>query len=252
LSGTHGHALHYHGHSPVHRAAPQVKLVVLLLYVVSVVATPPDRVWAFSAHTLILLAVLAASGVPPRFFLVRLSIDLPFLLVALFLPLVGGDPRVPVGPLRLSEPGLWGAWNVLAKATLGAGASVLLVTTTETPAILAGLERLRFPRVVTAIAAFMVRYLEVVANEVRRTRIAMSARGYRPGWWGQLKPLAASAGSLFVRSFERGERVHQAMLARGFTGSMPVLADEVPASWWPELLPGLAAFALALTSRVLS
>lgn len=252
MSGTHGHALHYHGHSPVHRAAPQVKLVVLVLFALSVVATPAQQVWAFSGHAVILLAVLAVSGVPPGFFLTRLAIDIPFLLFALFLPLVGAEPRVDLGPITVSEPGLLGAWNILAKATLGAGASVLLVATTEVPAILAGLSRLRVPATITAIASFMIRYLEVVAGELHRTRIAMTARGYNPSWLAQVKPLGISAGSLFIRSYERGERVHQAMVARGFNGVMPDTTIDREERWWPALAPAVGAALVMAAARILA
>lgn len=250
MSGTHGHVLHYHGHSPVHRAAPEVKLVVLLGFVVSVVATPPEQAWAFSAHTVILLSVLAASTVPPGFFLRRLAIDIPFLVLALFLPFVGAEPRIEVGPLRLSEPGLWGAWNILAKATLGAGASVLLVTTTEVPAILSGLGRLRVPPIITSIASFMIRYIEVVALELRRMRTAMAARGFSGTGIAHARPLATSAGALFIRSYERGERVHQAMMARGFTGVMPRLETGSRARWWPEVAPALVAGLVMIAARM--
>jgi cobalt/nickel transport system permease protein len=250
LSGSHSHALHYHGHSPVHRTAPQVKLVVLLVYVFSVVATPPQVVWAFSGHAIVLLGVLAASSVPVRFFLTRLAIDLPFLLFAFLLPFVGADPRVDLGPLSISEPGLLGAWNILAKATLGAGASVLLVATTEVPAVLAGLRRLRVPAAITAIAAFMIRYLEVIAGELHRMRVAMTARGYSPSWLAQTRPMATAAGALFIRTYERGERVHQAMLARGFTGDMPAAELDGIARWWPAMVPALVTAGIAIASRV--
>ncbi len=252
MSGSHSHALHYHGHSPVHRTAPQVKLVVLAVYVLAVVATPPEVVWAFSGHAMVLLAVLALSAVPVRFFLTRLAIDLPFLLFAFLLPFVGADPRVDLGPISVSEPGLLGAWNILAKATLGAGASVLLVATTEVPAILAGLRCLRVPAALTAIAASMIRYLEVIAAELARTRVAMTARGYSPSWFAQTRPMAVAAGAVFIRSYERGERVHQAMLARGFTGDMPADDAEEIARWWPAMLAPGAAVVVSVAARVLA
>jgi cobalt/nickel transport system permease protein len=252
VSGSHSHALHYHGHSPVHALAPEVKLVGLFVFVVSVVATPPQAVWAFSLHAVVLLGVLGLSTVPLGFFLKRLSIDLPFVLFALFLPLVGADPRVEVGPFSFSEPGLLAAWSVLAKATLGAGASVLLVATTETAALLAGLRRLRLPGTITSIASFMIRYLEVVAGELRRTRISMAARGYKSSWVAQLRPLAMAAGAIFIRAFERGERVHQAMLARGFRGDMPALEPQTEARWWPALLPALASVGVAVAGIIAS
>jgi cobalt/nickel transport system permease protein len=68
---------------------------------------------------------------------------------------------------------------------------------------------------------FMVRFLEVVTTEMRRMRIARESRGFtarNPRHW---PVLARSAGALFIRSYERGERVHLAMLSRGYTGKLP-------------------------------
>jgi cobalt/nickel transport system permease protein len=252
VSGAHAHALHYHGHSVVHRVAPQVKLAGLFLYVLAVVATPPEAVWAFSIHAAILVSLVGASAIPPRFFLTRLSIDLPFVLFAFLLPLVGEGPRIKFGFLSLSVDGLLGAWNILVKATLGAGASVLLAATTEVNQIIIGLQKLKVPPVLTSIASFMIRYLEVVAGEMRRTRIAMTARGYDPSWIAQIRPLASAAGALFIRSYERGERVHQAMMARGFDGTFPVVERSEPPRWWPGLLPVVVAWVATIAARILS
>jgi cobalt/nickel transport system permease protein len=138
----------------------------------------------------------------------------------------------------------WGL-GIAARSILGASASLLLVATTEIADLLRGLERLRAPRLLTQIAAFMVRYLEVIVGEVGRQRRAMTARGYDPRWLWQLRPLTAGLGVLFVRSYERGERVHAAMRARGFDGGMPVLVEERPAgarAWLvAAVLPLLAA-----------
>jgi cobalt/nickel transport system permease protein len=77
------------------------------------------------------------------------------------------------------------------------------------------------PSVLVAIAGFMVRYLELIAGELGRMRIAMTSRGHDPRWLWQARPIATAAGALFIRSYERGERVHSAMVSRGFTGEMP-------------------------------
>jgi cobalt/nickel transport system permease protein len=254
VSGAHAHALHYHGHSPLHRAAPQVKLTALFLFVLAVVTTPPVAVWAFSIYAAILVTVVGMASIPPRFFLTRMSIDLPFVLFAFLLPFVGAGPRVDVGFLTLSSAGLLGAWNILVKATLGAGASVLLAATTEVSDIIKGLRRLKVPTVLTAIAAFMIRYLEVIAGEMRRTRIAMTARGYNPSWIAQIRPLATAAGALFIRSYERGERVHQAMLARGFTGDFPTAFDDdsEEVRWWPAMAPVLLAWMTMITASIVT
>ena len=100
---------------------------------------------------------------------------------------------------------------------------LVLAATTPVTELLTGLERLQVPRVLVAIAGFMVRYLDVIAGESARMRIARLSRGYDPRWLWQARAVAASAGTLFVRSYERGERVHLAMCARGYGGTMPVL-----------------------------
>lgn len=248
MSGGHLHALHVHGHSPVHRVAPEVKVAGLLLFVLAVVATPREAMWAFGIHAFLLLAVVTYAELPVGFVLRRMTIEIPFVAFALFLPFLGGGPQTEVLGLAVSVDGLWGAWNILAKATLGVGASVTLVATTEIPDILHGLDRLRAPRLFTAIAGFMVRYVDVIAAELRRTRTAMAARGHDPRWIWQSAPLATAAGALFVRAYERGERVHQAMVARGYEGRMPVIdqrratglewiaAMGIPATAWMTVL----------------
>ena len=250
MSGAHAHALHYHGHSPVHRTAPEVKLAGLLLFVIAVVGTPPEAVWAFSIYAAIVVSLVGIAEVPPRFFLTRLLIDVPFVVFALLLPFVGDGPRFELGIFSLSAAGLLGAWNILVKATLGAAASVLLAATTEVSGIVAGLQKLRVPIVFTAIASFMIRYLDVISGEMRRTRTAMTARGYDPSWIAQIRPLATAAGSLFIRSYERGERVHNAMLARGFVGEFPALRERSQeVRWWPAMAPVGLAWATLISAR---
>jgi len=252
LSGPHTHALYAHGHSPVHLAPSQVKVVALVAFVVGVVATPREAIWAFGIHLFLLLSVVSVAELPFSFVLRRMTIELPFVAFALFLPLVGSGPHVTLAGLSLSEPGLWGAWNIVAKGTLGVGMSVVLVATTEIPDLLAGLDRLRVPRVLTAIAGFMVRYLDVVLAEVGRTRTAMTARGADPRWFWQARPLASASGALFVRSFERGERVHRAMLARGYDGTMPDVGVSKASlkTWGVFLILPVTAWMVALLAVI--
>jgi cobalt/nickel transport system permease protein len=144
--------------------------------------------------------------------------------VAAFVPFVRGGPTIQVGPLSLSETGLAIFALVTAKATVGAFAAVLLGATTSFPDILHGLERLRMPRLLTVIAAFMYRYVFVIVDEARRMRAALAARAYRPRHLGQAAAIGRLVTALFLRSYERGERVYLAMLARGYAGTMPRLS----------------------------
>jgi cobalt/nickel transport system permease protein len=221
MGAGHGHKLHYHGHSPVHRAPAHLKILTLLAFTLVVVASP--RTWfpVFAAYLLLIVAVIGVSRVPPLYILKRTVVEVPFLVFALLLPFVANGPRTEFLGLTVSEPGLLAAWGLLVKGTLGVLASLTLAATTEPQDLLIGLERLRLPDQLVQIMAFMVRYLDLVAGEMARMKIARESRGFtarNPKHW---PVLARSAGALFIRSYERGERVHLAMLSRGYTGKMP-------------------------------
>jgi cobalt/nickel transport system permease protein len=238
MGAGHTHPLYVHGHSPIHRLPPETKVAAAFAFVFAVAITPREAVWAFAVDAAVLIAVIARSQVPARFVLTRLTVIVPFVAFALFIPFVGSGERIEVLGVALSRDGLWGAWNVLVKAGIGATTSILLAATTEIPRLLAGMNRLRVPATLTMIASFMVRYLELLAGEVRRMRIAMASRGYAPRWLWDARPVAASAGALFVRSYERGERVHAAMLSRGYTGVMPDLdTRRASARQWAVVAP---------------
>ena len=254
MGAGHAHPLYLHEHSVVHRLAPEAKVAAAFAFVFAVAVTPREAVWAFGLHALALGAVTCAARVPVRFVVARLLVVVPFVGFALLIPFVASGERVDVLGVGVSREGLWGAWNVVSKASLGAGVSILLAATTQLPHLLRGLERLRVPPAFTAVAGFMIRYLEVVADELGRTRTAMAARCYRPRWLWQARPVAAAAGSLFIRSYERGERVHAAMLSRGYTGVMPPLGEAraTPSDWLRAAILPLAGVTVAVTAQVVA
>ncbi|MFE4049105.1 cobalt ECF transporter T component CbiQ [Streptomyces sp. YIM B13518] len=253
MGAGHAHKLYRHGHSPVHALPPHTKIAAVLAFVVVVVSTPREAMWAFAVYAGLLALVAHTARVPAGFLLERLLIEVPFVAFAVLLPFVAEGERIDVLGLSLSVNGLWGAWNVLAKGTLGVAASVLLASTTELRELLLGLQRLRLPPLLVQIASFMVRYGDVITDELRRMRIARESRGFEARGVRHWGVLAKSAGALFIRSYERGERVHLAMVSRGYAGSMPVI-DEVTASraqWsYASLLPG-AALAVCLLGWIL-
>ncbi len=221
MGGEHGHLLHFHGHSVVHRAPAHLKILALLAFMITVVATPDDWFAAFGVYLLVVLAVVGASRVPVTYILKRMVVEVPFVFFAVLLPFVARGPRIEVLGVSVSESGLLAGFGLLATATLGVIASLTLAATTEPQALLKGLERLRMPTMLVQIMGFMIRYLAVVTDELRRMNVARASRGFEarnPTHW---PVLARSFGALFIRSYERGERVHLAMLSRGYTGKMP-------------------------------
>jgi cobalt/nickel transport system permease protein len=253
-TGHDAHILHHPGSSPVHRLAPETKIVAAVAFTVAVVSTPREAFWAFGAYAALVGLVAAAARLPAGWLARRATIELPFVALAFVLPLLGGGERVSVAGLSLSVDGLLGGWNILAKATLGLLASLLLVGTTTVRDLILGLDRLRCPSAITQIATFMLRYLDVLTAEARRMRVARIARGDDPRFLWQLRGFAAGVGGLFLRAYERGERVWLAMRARGWSGRMPLTwhaAQAATARQWSVAasVPAVAAI-VALTAAV--
>lgn len=219
MGAPHGHRLFFHGHSPLHRAPAHLKVAGLVTFMLVVVATPSAWVPAFAAYAVVLAVLVAISGVPPLYLVRRMVVETPVLVFAALLPFIATGPEIEVLGLGLSKPGLVAAGTLVTKATLGVLASMLLAATTDPRDLLVGLERLRVPSQLVQIMGFMVRYLDVVTDELRRMKTARESRGFTARDPRQWPVVAKSAGALFIRSFERGERVHLAMISRGYDGS---------------------------------
>lgn len=244
--------LYVPGRSPVHGLAPEAKLAGLFVFVVAVAVTPRHAVVVFGVHAAVVVGVVACSQLRPRIVLARMTAILPFVAFAVFVPFVASGERVDVVGLSLSSDGLWASWNILAKATLGGMSGIVVAATTRVPDLVRGLSRLRVPSVLVGIVSFMLRYLDLLVEQLGRMRQAMVARCHDPRWLWQARPVAASAGALFVRSYERGERVHQAMLARGFTGVMTELDDRTATlrDWFIASLPAVTGVAALVVHLV--
>ena len=188
------------------------------------VSTPLSAWPAYVACGLALALLAALAHVRVKTLWTRSRAVLPLVLfVAVFVPFVReGDP-VDLGLVTVSEQGLATFATVSAKAILGTLSAVMLGATTSFPDVLHALERLRAPRLLVLIAAFMYRYLFVIVEEVARMRAALAARGYAPRHALQAAAIGRVATALFLRTYERAERVHLAMLARGWNQAMPRL-----------------------------
>ncbi|GAA2979125.1 cobalt/nickel transport system permease protein [Actinokineospora diospyrosa] len=213
-----------------------------------VVATPRERFWAFGLYLVLLACVWVLARIPPGWLAKRALIELPFVVLALVFPFVAGGPTVDVLGLQLSEHGLLSGWNILVKGTLGVLISLTLAATTMPGELIIGLQRLKVPTMVVTIATLMLRYLDVIAAEARRMRIARICRGHDPRFLWQVGATARGIGTLFIRSYERGERVHLAMVSRGWNGAMPDQGRAAgSATWLVGLIPtALAAVVLGI------
>jgi cobalt/nickel transport system permease protein len=230
----HAHALYRAGASPVHRLAPEAKILAAVVSTFAVVLTPRSAFPAFGGYLVLIAAVAALARVGPLWLARRATIELPFVALAAVLPFTAPGPTIDLAGLALSTEGLYSAWNIAVKGTLGVLISLLLAATTTPREVLLGLERLRCPQIIVQIATFMLRYLQVLTDEARRMRVARLSRGYDPRFLWQARAFAAGIGALFLRAYERGERVYLAMLSRGYTGRLPAVggAPTATAGQW--------------------
>jgi cobalt/nickel transport system permease protein len=241
----HSHLLYRAGDSAVHRLAPQVKIITALAMVLCVVATPRTEFWAFGGYLVVLVSVWLVARIPARWFAARAMIEVPFVVLAVLLPFVGGGERTDFLGLSVSVEGSLAGWNILVKGTLGVLVSLTLAATTSQRELITGLQRLRVPSLVITIATLMLRYVEVIVEEARRMRIARISRGHDPRFLWQVGATARGIGTLFIRAYERGERVHIAMLSRGWSGVLPDQgrAGAAAGPWLAGLAPAMLSVA---------
>lgn len=211
--------------SLLHRLDPRVKIICLVGFIILMVLTPPQYFHVFGQYFLVVVALLAISRIPFWFFIKRSLIVIPFVIaIAFFIPFFKEGRTAFILDLWLfklsvSYEGILIFWNVLAKAWLSIMVLILLSATTKFSRLLKGLEKLKFPKVLIMNLSFMYRYLFLITDEAQRMGRARNMRYFGGQFFRQLKVLGNMIGSLFIRSYERAERVYAAMCARGFDGT---------------------------------
>ena len=138
-----------HAGSPIHRLPAHLKVVALGGFVAAVVAAPRETVWPYAVFLGLLMVVIAVARLHVGGLVRRMAIEIPFVLFAFLMPFIATGPRIVVLGLTVSQPGLWAAWALLAKGTLGVLAALILALTTSPQELLAGFDRLRMPQQIT-------------------------------------------------------------------------------------------------------
>lgn len=169
------------------------------------------------------------------------------------MPFFGSGEKFQIAGLELYREGLLAGASIVTKGTIGILVAINLSATTTAREILRGLEILKLPTPMVQIASFMLRYVNVVNDEMQRMSVARQSRGFEATGVKHWPVLATAAGALFIRSYERGERVHLAMLARGFNGELPkdIKIANDKRYWFTSLaIPLLALLVLLLTLQL--
>jgi cobalt/nickel transport system permease protein len=206
----------------VHRLDPRAKLLTTLAYVLAVVSFGKYEISALLPFAVYPLWLAAAGNIPFPFVAKKLLIVSPFIIfVGVFNPLLDRQTLMQIGSLELS--GGWVSFlSIALRATLTLSAVMILLGTTGMNSLAAAADRLGVPRVFVVQLLFLYRYLFVLAEEALRLSRARALRSFGSRGTG-LRPYAGILGHLLLRTLDRAERIHQAMLARGFDGEVRLL-----------------------------
>ena len=216
---------------PLHRTSARLKLLGLVGFAVCVALTPLSRLWV---PLFVILALVAVARVSLWSILSQAADLAPFIILA------------GVGTLFTGRTEVFAL--LLGAALLVMTALVLLASTTPFPALVTAARRLGCPATLVTMFALATRYLVVLLDEGSRMGLAFRARAVGPRDLRLAEPMGRLVGSLAIRALDRGDRIHQAMLARGFSGELPSLADEGRLGW-PEVL-GLLSVVMILVVGV--
>ena len=249
----------YHHHDSIlHQLDPRIKVVVVIAFILSN-ALLPDGAWtAFGLAWLFLILANALSDLGLGYTLRRSFIALPFALVAVtVLFSVPGNPisqfHFMAWDFTVTDAGVMRFISIVIRSWLSVQGAILLVAVTRFPDLIHAFEHLRVPAILTTIIAFLYRYLFVLTDEVMRLLRARQSRSAAPagqrsggGVLWRAKVSGHMAGQLFLRSYERSDRIYNAMLARGYNGQLLTLnAHELHARDW-AYAAGAFLFILAM------
>jgi cobalt/nickel transport system permease protein len=198
--------------SPLHILEPRTKLIAFSALIVAVLCIPISSGSLFVAYFFATAILMGISQVPLNYVLGRILIILPFIVLA---------------SLAVPWKGYQGLWIMFIRAILCLILLILLTNTTRFVELLRGLRKLGCPQILVMNLSFLYRYLFVLTEEAMRMKQARDCRrvGKAP-FREELKVLSSMLGTLLIRSFERAERMHSAMLSRGYTGDFPVVSPK--------------------------
>lgn len=201
------------------RLDPRAKVVTTLVFVVLVVSAGKYEVSALLPFFLFPVILIAVADLPLVYLLKKLLLAAPFaFFVGVFNPFFDPAPQ-----LQLHGWAISGGWlsfaSILLRFTLTVSAALILIATTSFTGVCLALEKLGAPRVFVLQLLFLYRYLFVLIDAGVRLHRAQRLRSFNGRGQG-LKVLGSLLGHLLLRTLDRAQRIHLAMLNRGFDGQV--------------------------------
>jgi len=203
--------------SLIHRLDARAKVLVTLVFIICVVSQNRYELAALFPFFIFPVVMISLAGLPPLLILRKIILLCPFVLaVGIFNPVFDREILLQLGPLGIS--GGWVSFaSILTRSVLTVGAALILVGVTGFTAVCQALERLGMPQVFAVQLLFLYRYIFVLAEESGRASRARELRSCGKKGLG-IRSFGSLAGHLLLRTWQRAERIHMAMLARGFSG----------------------------------
>ena len=234
------------GDTAMHRLDPRAKVLATLIFIVSVVSFGRYELSALIPFFVFPAFLVALGQLPAGYLISKLALVCPLAIaVGAFNPFFDRAVLLHLGPLDVT-----GGWisfaSILVRTVLTVGAALTLAALTGFPSICRALERLGMPRAFAMQLLFLYRYLFVLTEEGARASRARELRSFGGRGLG-FASYVSLLGHLLLRTWQRAERTHMAMLARGFSGVFP--GREHSRFGAPELLFLLAWSSLCITLR---
>lgn len=203
--------------SPVHRLSPLSKLLATMAYLAVLTSFGRHEVVRLLPLAVYPILVAAAGGVPAGPLIKRLLVAEPMIIFIGLLNPIYEQSLVQFGPWQLGAGWLTFA-SIAVRGTLAVAAALVLTAVTGMDGVAAALRQIGLPRILARQLVLTYRYLSLLVEEAARALNAYRLRtggqkGIARSAWGPM------AGRLLLRTLDRGERVHQAMLLRGYDGS---------------------------------
>ncbi|WP_461246901.1 cobalt ECF transporter T component CbiQ [Treponema sp. R6D11] len=204
------------GNSCVHRLHPLVKLLTTFVFIVTIVSFNRYALGRLIPYIFFPALLMALSETPYSMLFKRFLIALPFCLFAGISNIIfDRNTAFVLGSLIVSR-GVISFLSILFKTYLCVMAVLILVSVTRFSELTNELRRLRLPGIFIIMFELTYRYIGVLLNEAYSMSIAYSLRN--PNRKGiEMKNMGSFAGQLLIRSFDRAERVYNAMKCKGYT-----------------------------------
>jgi len=212
------------GDTFLHRLDPRSKVLVTAVFIISVVSFGKYEVSALVPFVLFPVVMMAQGNIPFRVIIRKVLFVLPFAAaIGIFNPFFDREILVQLGTLALSA-GWVSCASIIVRSLLTVSAAITLIAVTGFPSVCWAFERLGMPRTFAMQLLFLYRYIFVLIEEGRNASRARELRSAGKSTMG-MTTFGSLVGHLLLRTWERAERIHMAMLARGFTGEFHARRD---------------------------